>query len=399
MNILYFHHAGFFGGSGKSLLELLLSLEKGSITPYIVCQRGRMADEFESAFGKVIRVKGLSQFDNTLYSFYRGRRWFVLLRELFLLPFTFGAVLQAKLKFKNIDLVEINEYTLLPVALIVRLFFRCGIIVHCRSVQRLPMDSSRAALIAFLYNAIDATIVAIDQKVASTIPNALACRVVHNIFSYKCSDEVTRQSPVFNATRPLVLGFVGGIGEMKGIFDLLEAVSICKENNLNVLLIITGKFEREKTSGLLSCAIKFIKGSSDVENDVNRVIDSFNIRNYIQFTGFKFNLADVYSNMDVLCFVSHFNATGRPVFEAGFFKKPSIVAIDRSWNDTIVDYKTGIIVQPKDAYSIYSAIKYYYSHPDTVCTMGENAFELANKNFTPEVNAKEMLSIYNELIK
>lgn len=399
MNVLYFHHAGFFGGSGRSLLELLHSLKNDGVIPYIVCQRGKMADEFEMLVNNVIKVKGLSQFDNTLYSFYRGRRWLVLLRELFLLPFTFCAIVQAKLKFKNIELVEINEYTLLPVALMVRLFFRCCIVVHCRSVQRLPADSLRAALIASLYNFIDVTIVAIDQKVASTLPNALDCRVVHNIFSYKYYDETISIPAAFTVDRPLVLGFVGGIGEMKGIFDLLKAVSICKENNLNVLLIITGKFERDKTSGLLGYALKFIKGSSDVENDVNKVIDSLNIRKYIKFNGFKFNLTDIYSNMDVLCFVSHFNAAGRPVFEAGFFKKPSIVAIDRSWEDTIVNYKTGLIVLQKNSYSIYSAIEYYYSHPDTLRAMGENAFELANKNFLPEVNSKKMLSIYNELIK
>ena len=42
------------------------------------------------------------------------------------------------------------------------------------------------------------------------------------------------------------------------------------------------------------------------------------------------NIAQAYARMDVICFPSHYDAPGRPIFEAAFLKVPSIAAVRES---------------------------------------------------------------------
>ena len=82
------------------------------------------------------------------------------------------------------------------------------------------------------------------------------------------------------------------------------------------------------------------------------------------------DISAVYSGMDVLCFPSHLNAAGRPVFEAAFFRKPCILAIENPQSDTMIDYVTGICIPEKEPLELFNAIKYFCDHPAEITRMG-----------------------------
>lgn len=98
----------------------------------------------------------------------------------------------------------------------------------------------------------------------------------------------------------------------------------------------------------------------------------------------------------MLCFPSHLNAAGRPVFEAAFFKVPSIVAMQNPRADTMIDGETGICIAPKDAQALARAIEYFYARPEEVRRMGEAAYRLALRDFDTKKNACRMLAIYQQ---
>ena len=66
--------------------------------------------------------------------------------------------------------------------------------------------------------------------------------------------------------------------------------------------------------------------------------------------------------MDVLCFPSHYDAPGRPIFEAAFFGVPSIVAVRNPRPDTLVDGETGLAIRPHDADELAEAITRLATH-------------------------------------
>ncbi|MNH28670.1 D-inositol 3-phosphate glycosyltransferase [compost metagenome] len=106
----------------------------------------------------------------------------------------------------------------------------------------------------------------------------------------------------------------------------------------------------------------------------------------------------VYDRIDVLLFPSHFDAPGRPVFEAGFSSVPSIVAVENPSADTFVPNHTGLAIKARDANALAEAIAYFNDNPEERKRMGDNARQLALQNFTPETNAKKLLDIYSDLV-
>ena len=106
MKILFFQHVGILGGSGRSLYETILEIKnqsKFSIT--VVCPPGQLSDMLELLDIQVLNVRGLSNFDNNNYSFYRGLRWLILLRELVLIIPTLLIFFKLKKKFIHFDII------------------------------------------------------------------------------------------------------------------------------------------------------------------------------------------------------------------------------------------------------------------------------------------------------
>ena len=75
MRILYINNSGFFGGAQKSLLEFL-KISGKSISKFIITSNGIFPSLLrKNNIKNIISVIGISSFDNTKYSYYRGFRF------------------------------------------------------------------------------------------------------------------------------------------------------------------------------------------------------------------------------------------------------------------------------------------------------------------------------------
>src|SRR5262245_42206448 len=108
ISVLYVHPVGTFGGASRSLLELVAGFPAGSVAPRLVTQRGSVVPVFEGQGMDIIQTAGISQFDHTRFGHYRGKRWLLLLREAYYLPFTLIALLRARFRWRDIDVVHVN---------------------------------------------------------------------------------------------------------------------------------------------------------------------------------------------------------------------------------------------------------------------------------------------------
>ena len=82
-NILFVHPIKEFSGSLRSL-EQYLDLLKSRYKFYFLVPKGEASKRLNK-YGKVISVIGLSKFDNSQLGYYRGLRWFLIIRETFFL--------------------------------------------------------------------------------------------------------------------------------------------------------------------------------------------------------------------------------------------------------------------------------------------------------------------------
>ena len=391
MKILYINHVNILGGASRSLIELLAAFPEGKIKPHVISPKGDFANHIKKLGFPIINTIGLSQFDNTEYSYYNRLRWIVLFREIILLFSTITVLIKAKKIWNHFDIIHINEITMLPVVVIAKIIFnRSKIVVHARSVQR-----KKSNLRLFFFNLIlknfSSLIIPIDKNVELSLSDSMQTTIIHNGLSLKNKNKNK------NKNKKFVVGLVGLIHKSKGCLIFVRAAAICKKQGYKIQFNLYGHSKVEKETYYFKF-LKFFNLHQDITAEVKNLIISLKLESMVKLKKFTKNLDIIYEEQDILCFPSLLKSPGRPVFEAGFYKVPTIAAIPNPCDDTFIDKKTGITVKTMDYKDLAEKIMYLFDNDKIRKQMGQKAFELANKNFGAQNNAKKVLIEYRKLI-
>jgi glycosyltransferase involved in cell wall biosynthesis len=373
------------------------ALPAGEVEPLFIAPRGSVHG-FLSRLGEAIEARGISQFDNTRYGYYRGLRWLVAIRELAFVPSTIVALLRAYRRWKTVDLIHVNEITGVLPWLIAGRLFNAPVVVHVRSVVRNDTGSFRTRWINRLLRNKANAVIAIDETVRASLPQELPVDVIHNAFSLDSADiaDSSFAHKLRLKPRSFKVGFVGNLLRVKGIFELIEAARLTRDQGLNVEFIIVGA-DAGRSDTLKSRILNELRLGQDVGTEVRAKVDLFRLGDRVHMVGFMANIAQAYACMDVLCFPSYYDAPGRPIFEAAFLKVPSIAAVRKPMPDTLVDRVTGLAIPPHDAEALAKAITTVATDRALAVRMGAAAHQMAISNFQAEQNAAKLLKVYKRV--
>ena len=377
-NILIVHPIKEFSGSLKSLEQYLLLLKK-KYNFFFLVPSGQASKRLKK-YGKVIKVIGLSKFDNTQLGFYRNIRWLLLIRELlFLLPTVYSLILIKK-KIKKIDIIHFNEITLLPTIVIFRLFFKVPFILHSRILFKKDNFFGRKIVHYFKKNINQ--IIAIDNDVKNSFPKNLDIKIVRNIFIFN-KKKIKRR----NVDGDLIIGYLGSFLKYKGIEELIYVFNKLIKKNYKIKLILAGNFIKSN----------FFLNATKLSNNIDKnLIRSPNIK----ILGHLDKLEKFYNSIDLLCFPSHLNALGRQVIEAGFFEIPSLVCLKKNKSDSFINNETGLGFKRSGSLKeLEKKIKYFYNNRKKLVIMGRKANLLVSKNFDVKENCKKLEEIYLNSLK
>jgi glycosyltransferase involved in cell wall biosynthesis len=394
---LYIHMTGAFAGGSRSLYEVVRALPAGEVEPVFIAPRGSV-HRFFSQLGPTIEARAISQLDNTRYGYYRGLRWLIVLRELAFIPSTLVTLHRAHKLWKTVDLIHVNEITgVLPWLVAMRLF-NAPVVVHVRSVLRDDTRSVRTRWIDRLLRSKANAVIAIDETVRASMPRELPVDVIHNAFSL---DSGAIADPAFADRwnlRPgsFRVGFVGNLLRVKGIFELIEAARLTRDQGLDVEFIVVGA-DAGRSDTLKSRILNKLRLGQDVGTEVQAKVKEYGLDDRVHMVGHMTDIAKAYACMDVLCFPSHYDAPGRPIFEAAFLKVPSIAAVRQPMADTLVDGVTGLAIPPHDAEALARAIATLATDRPFAARMGAAAHQMAISNFQAEQNAAKLLKIYRRV--
>lgn len=399
MRVLYIDGVGPFGGASRSLFELVRAARPLGVQPYFLATKGTSLNFYSQIAEDLIAGRGLSRFDNTLYSHYRKVRWLILAREMYLIPFSVQMVLKAYRRWKEIDLIHVNEILEIGPAILAKKLFRVPLIVHVRSVQNDDLRSRRSRAIFDLLRRHADAVIAIDENVRASLPADIKVAVINNSFTPKSTQVDGAMIQRFQALRPssLKVGFVGNLHHSKGLYEMLEAACILKEKKVDVEMVMVGG----TTMSDIGFRAKVLSKTGLAQNVRQMLEDKaakLDISDIVHFFGPTQDIKSIYDRIDVICFASHYDAPGRPVFEAAFAGVPSITAVTKPHADTIIPDETGICIEPRNASQLADAIIHFAEQRDEVRRMGENARKLAQQNFDPERNALKLLNVYRETI-
>ncbi|MGP1717935.1 MAG: glycosyltransferase family 4 protein [Methylophilus sp.] len=395
MRVLYLHPAGAFGGASKSLIELYVAAKKlGNIEAVVLTPSGTAATAFEKAGMQVVETIGLSQFDHTRYGYYRHLRWLILLRELLYFPVTLVALLRLSRTQANFDLIHVNEITLLPTALLANWVFKLPMIFHVRSVQHPDQTSWRTRQVFKLLSKFASTVICIDETVRASVPNWLKTTVIHNGISIDSGLGQPRTH-----TEIINVGMAGVLLRSKGVYEFLQAADILvNDRQRKVHFTIAGENARD-TSGLKQWMLKKLGFYEDVLAQAKEFVRENGLEQHVTFKGFLPDIRKFYPGMDVICFPSHLNACGRPVFEAALFGIPSIVAIQHPLEDAIIHGVTGLAIDHPSPVLLADAIDTLVLDQDFRDSLGQQARDWALTHFSIESSAAHLLNIYYYILK
>jgi glycosyltransferase involved in cell wall biosynthesis len=401
LRVAYIHVIGAFGGASRSLFEVVRAFPAGEIEATFITQRGTVRSYF-SRLGRVVEAAGLTKFDNTRYSYYRGARWLVLLREIAYLPATLVALRRARKACGTVDIVHLNEFTGLLVLWLARRWLKASAaVVHVRSVARCDAASWRTRWVNRMLRDEADAVIAIDENVRASLPGDLPVEVIHNAFSPAATgtadDALVRR---LEALRPdsFKVGFVGNLLVVKGIHELVEAARLTKEHGLDVEFVVVGD-DAQRSGGIKARVLRWLGLEQNVRAEVEAALDRHGLRDRVHLIGFTADISTVYRAIDVLCFPSHYDAPGRPIFEAAFFGVPSIVAVREPRVDTLVDGETGLAISPRSASELAVAIERLAKDRVSCERMGRSARALAERNFDVRRNAGKLLDLYRRIVR
>jgi len=390
-SVLFLHHYANFGGASKSLLELIRAFPPAEVVAHVIVPRGRVSQLFSEHGIPVITTRRVALFDNTRYSYYRGVRWAILIREFAALPWVILALMRARRLWTTIDIIHVNEITLLPTAILAKWIFRVPMVVHVRAVQS-TRKTLRSRAVAKLLRKFSAAIIAIDQTVGESLPRGLPVHVVHNSLAIS-----SRASQTGERGRPFTVAMVGTLQRAKGCLEFVQAAAICKDRGLKVRFLLVGESAR-KPKGILQSLLNAVKISQEIEPELRAYIAEKQLETYVELQGFRADIENVYQSIDAVCFPSYYDAPGRPIFEAAMFGLPSIAAISNPTPDTFVPGTTGLSIPAGDPVALADAIEKLSQNPTLCRSLGAEARRLALSNCDPIANAGRVLSIYRDVL-
>lgn len=398
VSVLYIHMCGEFGGASRSLFETINGFPKRRVIPYVITPKGSVEAFFKTRGIALLSTTGISQFDNTRYGYYRNIRWLVLLRELYYLPFTIYLLIKARYRWRSIGLIHVNELTAIVPAILAKILFKVPVIVHVRSVQEVTNTPLRVRIIRFLIKRYVDELIAIDETVRRSLSARVAAKVVHNGFlPERTFNNSSNSDKIQVENNSFVVAIVGNLIVQKGVYDFIHAAKLCAQRNPKIQFLIVGGNVR-RFRGIKAFVLTKAGFYRDVQRHCEQYIRENNLQQFIRLMEFTPDISSIYNHIDLLCFPSHLNAVGRPVFEAAFFKVPSVVAIRDPLPDTLNHGVTGLSVPAHNPAALSEAILYLAERPQVVKEMGQNALNLARRNFDSKKNARKILRIYDSVL-
>tara|TARA_R100001244_G_scaffold6593_18_gene8067 strand:+ start:6417 stop:7679 length:1263 start_codon:yes stop_codon:yes gene_type:complete len=398
LRVLIIDGVGMFGGASRSLFESMRGFREPVDRLFLV-QKGSANSYYRPYGSDMIAVRGITRFDNSRASHYRGARWLVLGREIAYLPWTIFGLLKAKRRWKSVDLIHVNEVMEILPGILAKILFRAPMIVHVRSLIWTDRTKMRVRLLDYLLRRYADAVVAIDEDNRVRLNPKLRSEVIHNSLDHvnmPTGSDVPNEALSHIPPDAFVVGFIGNLHAGKGVFELLEAAEIVRKAGANVHFLIVGSSQRSD-GGTVWTILNRLGLAQEQEAAFTASLEQKNLTPYFHFAGHTANIAPWIEAMDVLTFPSHFDACGRPVFEAAFFGRPSIVAVATPKDDTLQNGITGIAIARPDPHLLADAILELAADPKRTREMGRAARALAHANFTPEINSAKLLNLYKRV--
>ena len=165
----------------------------------------------------------------------------------------------------------------------------------------------------------------------------------------------------------------------KRFSDLIKAFARFSENKHNVKLLMVG-------------------GTEEYQAQYRKLAKDLNVSDKVIFAGYQSDVTLYYKMMNVFALVSAYEAFGLVLAEAMLNKLPVLATRVGGMKYVVNDSETGYLVERYNVEEIAKKMQTFYTNKDICIKMGEAGYQKAMQNYTEEMYAKNIGSLYHELV-
>ena len=339
------------------MLQLAEALGRDRFKPHVVFTEQGPVLQFAAAMGLNPRVVPMPS------AFFYGMHVPVRLRNMMAFALHYRrtvATARQLIREMRPDIVHLNTSVLLPVAVGVKQT-STPLVWHVRESAG-PNPAIRGWHVGRIRSLSD-FIIANSHYVARDYLGSTPVAVIHNAldrdrFTPSGEETQTRIRVELDIPKEFpVIGIIGGVQATKGHYFLVEAANSVVRDVPNArFLVVAGGVGGGYTSSIKGRIKRLLGVPLDNLRRMQRLLRRAGLQEHFVFSGFRMDIPEMLSAMDVLVFPSLVpEGFGRPLIEAMAMRRP-VVATDIGPTREIVGDGAAVLVRPGDAAGLASAL-------------------------------------------
>jgi len=140
-----------------------------------------------------------------------------------------------------------------------------------------------------------------------------------------------------------------------------------------------------------------VAGEGPLEERLKNLAKTLGLENQIIFLGFRHDIAEILSALDMFVLASVKEGLGVSLLEAGSYGVPIVATNVGGIPEIVQDGVTGFLVPPRDSEALAEKIIHVLDHPQEARKMGENAREKIKNHFSVQDMAKSYTRLYQSM--
>jgi glycosyltransferase involved in cell wall biosynthesis len=140
------------------------------------------------------------------------------------------------------------------------------------------------------------------------------------------------------------------------------------------------------------------KGEDAYAEEIKKLAEDYGLNNLI-FAGFRIDMPEVLSAMDIFIFPSHAEAFGVALVEAMAMAKPSVSTSSDGILDITVDNETGYLFKKDDPADLKNKLELLIKSPEKRRTLGNAARQRVLEHFDSQKLMDGLVELYKQFIK
>lgn len=387
--VLYIAHSANLYGGELCLFNLVSKLDRSRFQPVVVLPKnGPLKQKLEDAHVTVEVIPSITAWLTKRQGIQR------LLHFLAVVPLILFSVwrLHQIIARYQADLIHTNSLVIIDGALAARL---TGLphVWHAREllVPQTVFNFLFGPSVALsIINYLSDQIIAISAGIRQVFCQQVDCSKVRVVYDgipieefQKTGSGVSIRSQFGFSRDTFLVGEIGMVTGIKGYEELVKAASIVRQTISNVKFIgIGGNLKSDLT----------------YQHKLLELINNLNLQDVFILTGYRHDVAEILSELDLLVLPSHSEGFGLVLVEAMAAGKPVIGTKVGGIPEIIEDGITGFLIPPHSPDKLAQAIIKILENPDLAHNMGSRGRQKAEIQFNLQQSINEIQKIYEQIL-